>query len=189
LIRGNETTLRRRTMKVIFIVPKEVTMKALERSNPDVRHLPNYEVRTKDSYRAAEQPVEPACCRDCGVVFHKGRWVWGRKPDKATPTRCPACLRILDHYPAGFLSIKGEFALAHRHELLELVRARGEHERREHPLERLMAVDEREDGLAVTTTGTHLARVLGHALKAAYDGKLTTRFNKDENRVRMTWRR
>jgi NMD protein affecting ribosome stability and mRNA decay len=189
LIAGNDPAAARRTMESIPVVRKEAIMKASTRSHVDARHLPRLPSRNEDSYRAAEKPPEPATCSDCGAVFHRGRWSWGRIRGAAQALRCPACLRIQDHYPAGYLSMKGEFAQAHRDELLDLVRSRAERERLEHPLERLMGVDAVADGIVVTTTGTHLARALAQAVKAAYDGRLVTRYAKDENQVRVTWRR
>jgi NMD protein affecting ribosome stability and mRNA decay len=164
-------------------------MKPTDRANPATRHLPRLADRIRDPYRAALKPAQPATCRDCGAVFHRGHWSWGRQPAEAHVLRCPACLRIRDHYPAGYLSLKGEFALANRAELMAFVRERGEREKNEHPLERLMGVDETADGLLVTTTGTHLARVLVQALKSAYEGRQWMRYNRDENRVRITWRK
>lgn len=164
-------------------------MNAANRANTATRHLPRLADRIRDPYRAAQKPAQPATCRDCGAVYHRGHWSWGRQSAEAHLLRCPACLRIRDQYPAGYLSLKGDFALANRAELMHFVRERGEHERSEHPLERLMAVEETEDGLLVTTTGTHLARVLVQAVKSAYAGRQWMRYDRDENRVRITWRK
>jgi hypothetical protein len=62
-------------------------------------------------------------------------------------------------------------------------------ERREHPLQRIMAVQTGGEGILITTTDPHLARRIGEALRGAYKGELRVRYNKDEHLVRVYWSR
>ena len=87
------------------------------------------------------------------------------------------------------MTLKGPFVQAHRDELRKLVEAREAHEKAEHPLERLMDIGERAGSLEITTTGNHLARAIGNAVRAAYDGSLKVRYQSDENLVRAVWTR
>jgi hypothetical protein len=64
-----------------------------------------------------------------------------------------------------------------------------EAERREHPLQRIMAVEARGEGLLVTTTDVHLARRIGDALHHAYKGELDYRYNKQDKLLRVSWSR
>lgn len=153
------------------------------------RHEPVLEPRNADPYLEAGKPNHDAVCPDCGAVFRQGRWTWGHAPKHAAHERCPACLRIRDRFPGGYVTLRGAFVEAHRDELRQLVQAREEHEKAEHPLERLMSVKDGPHAIEISTTGTHLARHIASAVKAAYDGHVNTRYLPDENLVRVVWTR
>ena len=102
---------------------------------------------------------------------------------------CPACQRIRDAFPAGYVTIKGEFIKDHRDEIVALINAKEQREKAEHPLQRIMAIEEVRDGLQVTTTDSHLARGIGQALHDAYKGDLKLKYSRDENLLRATWKR
>ena len=142
-----------------------------------------------DSYKSKKKLPEPTLCPDCGAVFRGARWVWGEAPAGANESLCPACHRIRDRFPAGYVTLKGEFLGAHRDEIMHLVRNREATEKAEHPLERIMAIEDAEDGVLVTTTDTHLARSIAEAVQAAYKGELDFRYNKEDNLLRATWSR
>jgi len=142
-----------------------------------------------DTYKSRKKLPEPTRCPDCGAVFQGGRWNWSGEAAAANEERCPACHRIHDRFPAGYVALKGEFFAGHRDEILRRVRNCEETEKRGHPLERLMAIEDLEGGVLVTTTGTHLARRIGDALHDAYKGDLDYHYNKEENLLRVAWRR
>lgn len=142
-----------------------------------------------DSYKAGRKLHEPTRCPDCGAVYQKGRWVWGIAPAAAHAARCPACHRIHDKFPAGFVTLKGSFLEEHRDEILQLLRNHEAKEKAEHPLQRIMAIVASADGVTVTTTDTHLARDLAQALHHAYKGALEFHYNKEDNLLRATWSR
>lgn len=143
----------------------------------------------KDAYKSVLKLPEPSVCRDCGAVFQRGRWAWAAAPADAHAALCPACRRIREHQPAGFVRLTGEFFEAHREEVLKRVWHCESSEKREHPLQRLMTIEDEGAGLLVTTTDAHLARRIGDSLHDAYKGELEFRYNKDENLVRVAWRR
>lgn len=147
--------------------------------------------REHDAYKSPHKPAEPAFCPECGAVFHKGRWQWGERQAQANEVICPACQRIRDYFPAGFVFIHGAFFAAHREEILNLIQHHAEKAETEHPQERLMAVQEGvgDEDLLVTTTGIHLARDLGDALHRAYHGELEFHYNAADNLLRVHWRR
>jgi NMD protein affecting ribosome stability and mRNA decay len=143
----------------------------------------------EDPYRAAAKPPEPTVCPQCHATFNAGRWSWDKAPEDAYEHLCPACQRIHDHFPAGYVTIKGEFFKEHRDEIVHLIEnhAKGERERR--PLQRIMGMEETREGFEVTTTDSHLARGIAEALHDAYKGDLKLRYSRDENLVRATWKR
>ncbi len=142
-----------------------------------------------DTYKARGKCREPAVCPDCGAVYHKGRWQWITRPSPAADTRCPACQRIHDRYPGGYLALSGPFLAQHRDEIVHLARNVEEHERSEHPLRRIMAMEPRDDGILITTTAMELARAIGDAVHHAYQGALDYRYTDEANILRVSWRR
>jgi NMD protein affecting ribosome stability and mRNA decay len=142
-----------------------------------------------DSYKAGRKLREPACCPDCGAVFQNGRWTWAAAPATAHEERCPACHRIHDKFPAGFVTLSGVFLGAHRDEILQLMRNHEAKEKAEHPLQRIMGIVDSAEGVTITTTDIHLARDLAQALHRAYKGELEFHYNKEENLLRAAWSR
>lgn len=140
-----------------------------------------------DTYKEQEKWPEPTVCSGCGAVFIEGRWAWWEPADKAHIIVCPACRRIKDGFPAGYLEIKGGFFDSHRKELLGLIHNLEAQEKGEHPMERLMAITTEKDHALITTTGIHLARRIGEALKHAYQGDLDFTYGDGEKSIRMTW--
>ncbi len=151
------------------------------------RHDGIFKERVHDAYKAKAKLPEPTVCSQCGAVFHEGRWQWRQAPANAHQETCPACHRIHDHYPAGFLTMKGEFFKSHRAEIMHLVRNHEKHERAEHPLKRIMEVEEKDGATLVTTTDIHLARGIGEALHHAYQGELEFHYNPEQNLLRVSW--
>ncbi|HET7060913.1 MAG TPA: BCAM0308 family protein [Nitrosospira sp.] len=145
--------------------------------------------RVHDPYRARSKPKEPSTCPRCGAVFHDGRWEWREAPEGAHQEMCPACHRINDQYPAGFLTLKGQFFATHREEILHLARNVEKRERTEHPLNRIIAIEEEDDGMLLTTTDIHLVRGIGEAIHDAYQGDLDFHYNPDEYLLRVAWER
>lgn len=154
-----------------------------------VRHDQLRPERVHDTYKLRGKLAEPAVCPDCGAVYHGGRWQWMARPSGAQETSCPACLRIKDHLPAGFVEVGGAYFASHRDELIKLLRHHEEKEKGEHPLARIIAVEDAADGVLVTTTDIHLARDLGQALYHAHQGELEFHYNEGENLLRVHWRR
>jgi NMD protein affecting ribosome stability and mRNA decay len=145
--------------------------------------------RVHDAYRSDHKPPEPTVCPQCQATYHAGRWQWTAPPAVAHEELCPACRRIRDEFPAGYVTIEGEFFGQHRDELMQLVKHRAEHAKAEHPLQRIMTTDDTADGVLITTTDTHLARGLGEALHHAHQGELKFHYEDAQNLLRVHWKR
>lgn len=152
-----------------------------------ISHDRLWQEQEHDAYKAKGKLHEPTVCPQCGAVFHKGRWQWITAPADAHATTCPACHRIHDHYPAGFVTLKGSFLKDHHDEIMNLVHNEEKRERADHPLKRIMAVEEVGDEVLVTTTDIHLARSIGDALHHAYQGTLEYHYNPEQNLLRVEW--
>jgi hypothetical protein len=159
------------------------------RSHARQRHDRQIEEVVHDAYRERHRPPEPAVCPSCGVVYEHGAYHWKPRPAGAQEHACPACRRIADQYPAGYLTLDGEFFQGHRDEIMGLVHNEAARARAEHPLERIMAVEEQGGKTVITTTDLHLPRRIGDALHHAYRGESETKYSPDEYLVRVSWRR
>lgn len=144
--------------------------------------------RREDAYRE-EAKSAPAACPRCGASYRAGRWWWSPAEAGALARTCPACLRIEQRQPAGFVSLAGPFFLAHREEILRLVSSHEARQRQAHPLQRLMAIEDQPGGAMVTTTDAHLARGLAVALHDAYKGDLELQLVSGGDAVRARWTR
>jgi NMD protein affecting ribosome stability and mRNA decay len=142
-----------------------------------------------DPYHARSKPVEPTVCPQCGVVYHKGRWQRAARPEKASEQICPACHRINDRNPAGYVTLAGPYMQPHGEEILRLVRNEEMREAKNHPLQRIMGIENEAGVVNVTTTDVHLARRIGDAVQAAFGGELAVKYSPDEYRIRVDWRR
>lgn len=144
-----------------------------------------------DTYKSKLKPDEPTVCPSCGAFFHEGRWQWGEAPPDAHQSSCPACHRIADHVPAGFLTVSGTFFTAHRDEIEHLIHNVEQRQKAEHPLKRLIKIEEpaEDGGVLITFTDPHLAHDVGEALESAYKGTLDCDYQKEEFILRAKWRR
>lgn len=142
-----------------------------------------------DTYMVKHKLPEPTVCPDCGAVYHAGRWQWLSRPPKAHEKACPACHRIQDDFPAGYVNVGGAFFRAHRDEIMRLVHNAAAREKSEHPLKRIMKVEALDGSALITTTDIHLARGIGEALRHAYQGELEYHYNDQENLLRVVWTR
>jgi len=170
-------------------IEKEKEMKTSFEGFAPVRHDRLIQEERHDAYQAKHKLSEPTVCPECGAVFHEGRWQWLARPGQAHEERCPACSRIHDEYPAGYLTVSGPFFSQHREELRHLLRNQEERAKSEHPLKRIMQIEDEKDGVLVTTTDIHLARGLGEALHHAYQGSLEYHYNERESLLRVVWER
>lgn len=145
--------------------------------------------RMFDPYKLPLKLSEPSVCPDCGAVYHLGRWQWLLRPDAAEEVLCSACHRIADHFPAGFLHISTELTPNQRDQLLHLIKHHETKASTEHPMERIMEIDEKPGHILITTTSVHLARDLGMAIEDAFHGSLQLKYSKDETLLRAYWKR
>ncbi|HOY86499.1 MAG: BCAM0308 family protein [Methylotenera sp.] len=156
--------------------------------NPGNFNRPGFE-QDADAYKSKGKLAEPAVCGQCGAVYHEGRWQWINAPTDADHVTCPACHRMNDNAPAGYVTLKGLFFDSHSEEIRRLIQHHAEHERSEHPLKRIIALENQAGALLVTTTDTHLARGIGEAIHHAYQGELKVEHTPGENLVRVYWTR
>lgn len=156
----------------------------VKRGNPFLRE------KVHDPYRSQEKLREATRCPQCGVRYRSGRWTWPKTQTYALKSQlCPACRRINDRCPAGEIVLSGSFVGKHRDEILARVRHVEASERAEHPLHRIMAVDERITDIVITTTDIHLPQEIAHALKDAWGGTTKVHYDLEGYFTRVRWER
>ena len=147
-------------------------------------HQRNAEPPDRFTYREEAKLVGGTHCPQCGLIVREGRWTRDRWPSDGPERTCPACARIRDRYPAGVIELTGDLGgLAT--ELGNLIRNVEKAEGQEHPLERLIELEVSEERLYATTTGVHLARRVGSALKRQLKDRVVIRYGEEENLVRI----
>ena len=161
------------------LAPHGTTPRYRDRIYDDPRHDP---YQTKGKY------PEPTVCTGCHAVYQHGHWVRGAAPSGAHAAECPACHRIRDKQPAGYLTLTGAEVEAHREALVQLVRNVEKHETAEHPLHRIIDIGQDAGEMVVTTTDVHLPQRIGEAVRHAHKGRLEVTYGQDEYFVRVNWR-
>lgn len=114
-----------------------------------------------DPYKTRLKLVDPTVCPQCGAVYERGHWYWGRRPKDAHEELCQACHRINDGFPAGEIILSGGFLAENKEEILRLAGHQEELEKAEHPLHRIMAIEDQNGQVVITTTDIHLPRRIG----------------------------
>jgi hypothetical protein len=87
------------------------------------------------------------------------------------------------------ITLTGSFVREHRKELIHLARNNEVLENRDHPLNRIIKIEERPDSIVITTTDIHLPRRIAEAVRHAYKGDLELRYDEEGYFVRAEWRR
>jgi hypothetical protein len=132
-----------------------------------------------DPYQVRQKPGEGTACPQCDAVYHGGRWQWGEKPERAHDALCPACRRINDGFPAGIVTLHGEWWRRHKDDIIGLARNEEAAEKPEHPLNRIASIEEIDKGLVISTTDIHLPRRIAEAVKRAFHRELELHFDAD----------
>lgn len=141
--------------------------------------------RTQDPTH--EKRAGSVLCSGCGVVYRSGRWSWASPSGDETTGLCVACQRLKDEEPAGIVRLSAGFGVG-RQEVMGLVRNIEARESAEHPIERLMGVEEVDGELEIATTGLHLARCIASALKRRFHDHARIEYADERGLIRMDWR-
>ena len=91
--------------------------------------------------------------------------------------------------PPASSRLPANFVVHHKDEILHLARHQEEQEKAEHPLHRIMGIEERDGAIVVRTTDIHLPRRIGEALRHAYHGELDCRYGEEAYSVHVSWTR
>lgn len=140
-----------------------------------------------DPYQEREKLHEGTLCPQCGAVYHEGRWRWAAASEGGSKTLCAACRRINDNLPAGVVKLHGIFGRHQMDEVVRLARHQEDAEKREHPLNRIIGIEQEDEAIVITTTDFHLPRRIGAAVKRAFHGRLEEDFDDAGYFLRVSW--
>lgn len=155
-----------------------------------IRGNPLLREKRHDPYRTREKLRQMTACPQCRAIYRNGRWLWPRTDTPAIRAElCPACRRINDAYPAGELVLRGGFLAGHRDEVLATVRRVALLEQEEHPLHRIMDIEEHGGETVITTTDIHLPHRIAHALADAWGGSMSMHYDLEGYFARASWER
>lgn len=152
---------------------------------------------TTDPYLPRGASQKTAVCSACHAVYRNKRWSADRALYETVTGGaavvmlvCPACLKIRDNFPGGIVTLKGDYVLPHKQDLMNLMKNEEERARGFNPLERIMSIKENGHGsLVIATTNEKLAQRLGRALKRAFHGDVAYQWSHDNKLVRVDWER
>ena len=162
-------------------------------------YKPSYKKKTitTDPYLPKGASKNISVCEECHAVYSNKRW--SLSPERydramldpaATKLTCPACRKMHDDMPGGVVTLKGEYVLPHKQELLRLVKNEEKKAQVSNPLERIMSVKENGGkSLVITTTNERFAQRLGKAIKQAFHGKVAYHFSHENKLARVDWER
>jgi len=150
---------------------------------------------TSDPYLPRGASRKVSVCEGCRAVYRNKRWYAGgdvysaalKDPETAKMV-CPACLKIRDNFPGGIVTLKGDYVLPHKQELMNLVRNEELRARGFNPLERVMSIKENGYGsIVISTTNEKLAQRIGRAIKKAFHGEVKYAWSHDNKLARVDW--
>jgi hypothetical protein len=140
-----------------------------------------------DPYQPQQKLRDRTVCPQCGAVYQNGRWRWAPRPADGDEALCSACRRINDKFPAGIVTLRGASERQQIEEIVRLARHQEEAEKGEHPLNRIISIDEDAEVIVINTTDIHLPRRIGEAVKRAFHGTLDEHFDEAGYFVRVNW--
>ncbi len=182
--------------ELVPAIAKEAdSMKAVAKIQKSYKLSYKKKSATTDSYlpRGASRSV--SICEGCRAVYMNKRWYGSAGAydtavqNPATVTMvCPACLKIRDNFPGGIVTLKGDYVLPHKQDLMKLVKNEEERARGLNPLERVMSIKENVYGsLVIATTNEKLAQRIGRAIKKAFHGVVSYQWSHENKLVRVDW--
>lgn len=91
--------------------------------------------------------------------------------------------------PPGRILLCGFYFSEHREEIMALAQEVERREREIHPHDKILSIQNTGRSTIITTSGTNLPRRIASALFYAFKGQVTFKYDRDLDRVRMTWSR
>ncbi len=146
-----------------------------------------------DSYLPRGASRKVSRCESCRAVYRNKRWYGpaeaaGIEDTPVVKVVCPACLKMRDNFPGGIVTLRGDYVLAHKQDVINLIKNEEARARGFNPLERVMSIKENGHGsIVISTTNEKLAQRLGRAIKKAFHGEVAYHWSHDNKLARVDW--
>jgi NMD protein affecting ribosome stability and mRNA decay len=139
---------------------------------------------------------EPLRCKNCDLIYWNKRWypeeeakrLYGKRKMQGVVI-CPGCRKYAEKAVGGLVKLEGSFLREHVEEIFNLIRNEEKKMRASNPLDRIIEVKKKRNGVEVTTTTERLAQRLGKAIHRAYSGTLHFSWSDGVKFTRVQWER
>jgi len=152
--------------------------------------------RSTDPYAMKMGVTEVAECTECKALYWNKRWYPDENQSRGLSRDmvknhivCPACTRAADKNPGGVVTLQGDYLGAHQDEIMNIVKNSEHRAKLKNPLARIMEIRQEPQQVTILTLEEKLAQRLGRDVFKAHSGDLEYRWNKEENFVRVNWKR
>ncbi len=155
--------------------------------------------RETDPYIPRKGSSAVGICPKCRAIYRNKRWVIDEKEFAARTrkgageaiawTRCPACRKIEDRFPAGVVTLSGGYLRDHRDDILNLIRNEEKRAMGFNPLERIIRMEDKGETLEIATTNEKLAQRIGREVRKACRGTVEYKRSEDSKLLRVNWAR
>lgn len=154
------------------------------------------EAKSNDPYLSKRGLKEPVKCNMCQSIYRHKRWYLKDDPialefrdQSMNLTVCPACRKAREHFPEGIITLRGEFLISHKDEILHLIHNEETRAKGVNPLERIISVKELENAIEIQTTSERFAERVGKEIKRAFKGEVAYHWTHGDKWIRVEWRR
>lgn len=146
----------------------------------------------KDPYMNLVAPADMSFCSGCNAIYHNKRWRLATEAElKESSTlaqaTCPSCHKISDNFAGGYVTLKGEFLVDHKDEILNLIWNNEDLARHNNPLDRIIEIKDKGEVVEVMTTTDKFAQRLGRIIGKSYSGSVEYKWSDDVRIARVTW--
>lgn len=147
--------------------------------------------RLDDPYRAQKKHPKNTKCPNCGLIYQRGAWRWAKARARGAVhwKTCPACLQTRHRFAGGELKLSGEFLTEHHGEILNRIENLARRVVKQHPLERIMKMEEKNGEVVIYVTSVHLVARMGKAIHRDFKGELVLKYARDDKYAVAHWRR
>jgi len=131
-------------------------------------------------------------CPDCGMIRNNKRWFWDPKVKEsdrkeASFKKCPGCEAIENGWAEGELTLKNKILKLVPYQIEELIKNLEEEYRHDDPKNRIVKINKAKNIWKVYTASVFLARRIGEELEKTYASKVSFKFLKGDQFVRVVW--
>ncbi len=135
-------------------------------------------------------------CGQCNALHEKDHWFMDAQRGAAliaagspATTVCPACKQINSHDPHGIVTLRGDYWVMHKDEILNLIHNEEQRTVGDNPLARIMSIREEDEHLIIETTNEALAQRIGKRVHSAHKGNVDYKWPNGNHLVRVDWER